>query len=99
MAFEKLGLNLKIDFSFGRVLPENLKQYKLAIHCGGCMADRQKYSRRIIKLEEAGVPVTNYGLAIAHSLGILERALSPFPTVLDAFRKAKHGQAANPALA
>lgn len=61
----KLGLKLKIDFSFGRVLPEDLSQYKLVIHCGGCMIDRQKYSRRTLKLKEAGVPVTNYGLFLS----------------------------------
>ena len=79
---EKLGLNLKIDFSFGRVLPENLKQYKLAIHCGGCMADRQKYSRRIIKLEEAGVPVTNYGLFLSwiHNARAAARVVKIFQT-------------------
>ena len=62
---EKSGLELKIDFSFGRVLPEDLSQYKFAIHCGGCMADRQKYGRRIVKLKEAGIPVTNYGLFLS----------------------------------
>ena len=62
---EKLGLKLKIDFSFGRVMPDDLSQYKLTIHCGGCMADRQKYGRRIVKLKEAGVPVTNYGLFLS----------------------------------
>lgn len=61
----KLDLELKIDFSFGRVMPGDLSVYKLAIHCGGCMVDRQKYSRRIIKLKEAGVPVTNYGLFLS----------------------------------
>lgn len=62
---EKLHLELKIDFSFGRVLPDNLKQYKLVIHCGGCMVDRQKYMRRIFKLREARVPITNYGLFLS----------------------------------
>lgn len=62
---EKLKLKLKIEFSFGRVMPDNLSQYKLAIHCGGCMAERQKYGRRILKLKEAGVPVTNYGLFLS----------------------------------
>ncbi len=61
----KLGLKLDISFSFGRVMPEDLGQYKLAIHCGGCMVDRQKYSRRISKLKEAGIPVTNYGLFLS----------------------------------
>ncbi|MDP3244216.1 MAG: GTPase [bacterium] len=62
---EKLGLKLNIAFSFGRVISENLNQYKLAIHCGGCMVDRQEYNRRIIKLKEAGVPITNYGLFLS----------------------------------
>lgn len=62
---KKLGLKLKIDFSFGRNMPEELGQYKLAIHCGGCMADRQKYERRIVKLKETGIPVTNYGLFLS----------------------------------
>ncbi|MDP3043753.1 MAG: GTPase [bacterium] len=62
---EKLGLKPKIDFSFGRVMPDDLSRYKLAIHCGGCMADRQKYGRRIIKLKEAGIPITNYGLFLS----------------------------------
>lgn len=59
---EKLGLKLRIDFSFGRVLPEDLSQYKLIIHCGGCMIDRQKFWRRMRKLKEFCVPMTNYGL-------------------------------------
>lgn len=77
---EKLGLKLKIVFSFGRVLPENLRQYKLAIHCGGCMAERQKYGRRVIKLREAGVPVTNYGLFLSwvHNPKAAERVVKIF---------------------
>lgn len=77
---EKLGLKLKIDFSFGRVMPEDLSQYKLTIHCGGCMADRQKYGRRIIKLKEAGVPVTNYGLFLSwiHNPGAAKRVTKIF---------------------
>ena len=77
---EKLGLELKIDFSFGCVMPEDLSQYKLAIHCGGCMADRQKYGRRIVKLKEVGVLVTNYGLFLSwiHNPGAVERVTKIF---------------------
>ena len=62
---EKLELELEIDFSFGRIMPNDLSRYKLAIHCGGCMAERKKYNQRIVKLKEAGVPVTNYGLFLS----------------------------------
>lgn len=63
---EKLNLDLNIDFCFGRPLEEeNLSAYKLALHCGGCMIDKQKYTQRINKLAEAGVPVSNYGLFLS----------------------------------
>ncbi|MBU4347214.1 50S ribosome-binding GTPase [Patescibacteria group bacterium] len=77
---EKLGLELKISFSFGRVMPEDLSQYKLAIHCGGCMIDRQKYSRRIFKFKEAKVPITNYGLFLSwiHNPKAVERVCKVF---------------------
>lgn len=76
----KLGLNLNIEFSFGRVMPDDLSLYKLAIHCGGCMIDRQRYTRRLLKLKEAGVPVTNYGLFLswAHNHNATERVLKIF---------------------
>jgi hypothetical protein len=47
------------------------------------MLNRREVLTRIIKCQAAGVPITNYGLAIAHSLGILKRALSPFPLVAE----------------
>lgn len=62
---EKLGLDLQIDFSFGRVFPENISEYKAVLHCGGCMIDRQKFARRIKKCEEVGVSITNYGLFLS----------------------------------
>ena len=46
---------------------------------------------RLIKAKAAGVPVTNYGLTIAYSLGIFERALEPFPAALEAYRTARSG--------
>jgi hypothetical protein len=46
------------------------------------MWNRRAMLTRILRCEEAGVPITNYGLAIAYSLGILERALGPFPQQL-----------------
>ncbi len=65
-----------------------LAAYDLVIHCGGCMWNRREMLSRILRCRRAGVPITNYGLSIAYSLGIFERALSPFPAALDAYRAA-----------
>lgn len=67
-----------IDHVHGRDYPENLKDYKLIIHCGACMLTRNEKLVRIQKAKEAGVPITNYGLAISHIHGVLKRVLSPF---------------------
>ncbi|MBQ3666945.1 MAG: [Elusimicrobiaceae bacterium] len=59
-------------------LPEDLASYKLAIQCGGCMATRTQILRRLEILQDAKVPVTNYGLAIAWCNGIFERVTEIF---------------------
>ncbi len=63
----------------GHDFPGALDSYKLVIHCGSCMLNRREVIARIMRCREAGVPITNYGVVIAYSLGILDRALSPFP--------------------
>ncbi|HOX27568.1 MAG TPA: [FeFe] hydrogenase H-cluster maturation GTPase HydF [bacterium] len=73
----------------GHDFPEDLSPYKLIIHCGGCMWNRREMLSRILHCRQAGKPITNYGLVIAYSLGIFERALEPFPAALDSFREAK----------
>ncbi len=65
----------------GQDFPDDLTPYQLVIHCGACMWNRRLMLNRILQCRRAGVPVTNYGLVIAYSLGIFERALRPFPTV------------------
>lgn len=74
--------NSRPDFSFtsGGDFPEadELKQYELIIHCGGCMLNEQEMTSRLERAEIAGVPVVNYGVAIAHMHGILKRSLEPF---------------------
>lgn len=79
----------KLDFvhAQGHDFPADLDTYKLVIHCGACTMNRREVLSRIARCEAAGVPITNYGLTIAFSLGIFERALSPFPAALDAFRR------------
>ncbi len=82
-----VGGDLTIDISSGRDYPDNLKEYKLVIHCGGCMITRREMLSRVGKAKEAGVPITNYGLAISVSQGVIKRVLSPFPAALDAFER------------
>jgi [FeFe] hydrogenase H-cluster maturation GTPase HydF len=81
----------KLDFTTlpGRDWPEDIAQYKLVIHCGACMWNRRQMLSRILECRKAGVPITNYGLVIAYSLGIFERALAPFPAALNAYKQAK----------
>ena len=74
--------------------PQDLSPYKLVIHCGACMWNRREMLSRILRCQQAGVPVTNYGLAIAYSLGIFERALEPFPAALELWRSAARNTAA-----
>jgi len=81
-----VGGPLRIEHCQGHDFPPDLGAFKLVIHCGGCMLNRREVLGRILRCRQAGVPVTNYGLVIAASLGILERALSPFPGVLELAR-------------
>jgi len=80
-----VGIDLEIDVYAGRDFPDNLSEYKLAIQCGGCMQNRREVLSRIEKCEAAGVPITNYGLCISQTQGVLRRVLSPFPAALDAY--------------
>ena len=83
----------KSDLEFthvqGQDFPEDLSPYALVIHCGACTFNRRGVLSRILQCERAGVPFTNYGVAIAFLHGILERALSPFPEALKAYRQMK----------
>ncbi|MDD5723160.1 MAG: 50S ribosome-binding GTPase [Syntrophales bacterium] len=73
---------VKIEYNFGREFQENddLKKYKLVIHCGGCMITPQKLSARIRDLENIGVPFTNYGLTLSYMQGqaALKKVLTPW---------------------
>lgn len=72
----------------GQDYPHDLAGYRLVIHCGGCVITRRHMLSRLETARLAGVPVTNYGVAISRLQGVLERALEPFPAALEAFRKA-----------
>jgi len=73
------GAKLEFVHVQGHDYPADLASYQLVIHCGACMFNRREMLMRIAQCRTAGVPITNYGLAIAYSLGIFERALRPFP--------------------
>jgi len=77
----------KLDFVTvqGKDFPADLTPYKLIIHCGGCTFNRKEMLNRILRAKAANVPITNYGLTIAFSLGIFERALKPFPAAWEAW--------------
>lgn len=74
----------KVGFSFtsGTEFPENLSEYALVVHCGGCMLNEKEMKARISRCKEQGVPITNYGIAIAQMHGILKRSVEPFPDIL-----------------
>jgi [FeFe] hydrogenase H-cluster maturation GTPase HydF len=84
-----VGGKLEIDTVQGHDFPEDVSPYKLIVHCGACMGNRREMLSRILACRRQGVPITNYGLTIAYSLGILERALSPFPGALEIYHQAK----------
>ena len=70
---KKVGDGLIVDVVSGTDFGKNLAEYALIIHCGGCMVNRAFVLSRIRAAEEAGVPITNYGVAIAKLTGILDR--------------------------
>jgi [FeFe] hydrogenase H-cluster maturation GTPase HydF len=81
----------KLEFTHvqGHDFPEDPSPYKLVVHCGACTVNRREVLSRIMRCRQAGVPFTNYGLTIAYSLGIFERALEPFPAALEVYRTAR----------
>jgi [FeFe] hydrogenase H-cluster maturation GTPase HydF len=83
------GGKLEMDMVQGHDFPEDLSPYALVVHCGACTFNRRAMLNRLLRCKRAGVPVTNYGLAIAYSLGIFERALEPFPAALEIVRTAR----------
>ena len=70
------GVNF--DIYSGHDFPADLKQYRLIIHCGACMLNRKEVLNRIYEAKSQGIPITNYGLAIAYLHNKLERALELF---------------------
>ena len=72
------GKDLTFEVASGKDFPKDLAKYALVIHCGGCMINRAFMLWRIEQAHAAHVPITNYGVAISETQGVLERVLSPF---------------------
>lgn len=76
------GFPPQVDFTQGGQFPEDLSPYRLIIHCGGCMLNETAMKSRLSIARDAGVPMTNYGVAIAEFNGTLKRSLEVFPEIL-----------------
>lgn len=74
---ERTGKNLVIETTSGADFPDSLEEYKLVIHCGGCMLSAREMVYRMKCAEDMNVPFTNYGIAIAYMKGILDRTIAP----------------------
>lgn len=77
------GLEPEFAFVSGTEFPDDLTGYDLIIHCGGCMLNEREMKNRQQMAQHQGVPMTNYGTAIAHMNGILERSLRVFDGIYD----------------
>lgn len=75
------GAKLHFSFTSGGDFPEDLSQFALIVHCGGCMLNETEMKHRIERASSAGIPIVNYGIAIAQIHGILKRSISPFSSV------------------
>ena len=73
------GKDIRFETSSGNEFPEDLSRYKLVIHCGGCMLPGREVLYRMKCAADQGVPITNYGIAIACMQGILKRSIAMFP--------------------
>ena len=73
---------INIETTSGLSFADDLSKYKMIIHCGGCMLNDREMRYRTKCAEDAGIPMTNYGTAIAYMKGILKRSLEVFPDIL-----------------
>jgi [FeFe] hydrogenase H-cluster maturation GTPase HydF len=76
------GKQLEFAFTSGGDFPEDLSPYRLVVHCGGCMLGGREMKYRQGCASDQGIPMTNYGVLIAHIQGILKRSIAMFPHLL-----------------
>ena len=77
MLRQRFGDGLRIDIVGGTDFPDDLSPYSLIIHCGACMFNRRYVLSRIAAARKQGIPITNYGIAIAWLKGILDKVALP----------------------
>ena len=82
-----VGGELEFIHYQGHDFPEQLDGADLVIHCGSCVHNRREMLSRIMRCRRAGCPISNYGMTIAFTLGIFERALQPFPAAMETYRR------------
>ena len=75
------------EFTSGIEFPDDVSSYKMVVHCGGCMLNEREIRYRMKCADDAGIPMTNYGIAIAQIHGILDRALRPFSALHAEWKK------------
>lgn len=80
---EYTGKEPVFEFTSGTEFPDDVTSYKMVIHCGGCMLNEREMKSRQGRAEQQSIPMTNYGTAIAHMNGILDRSLRIFQTKTD----------------
>lgn len=78
---EYTGKNIEFCFTSGNEFPEDVSDYQMVIHCGGCMLNERTVKSRIDRAWSQGVPATNYGILIAYLKGILPRTIQVFPSI------------------
>ena len=75
---EHAGADPDFEFCSGGDFPADLSGFDVVVHCGACMLGEPEVADRVARAEAAGVPIVNYGMAIAHMKGLLARSLEPF---------------------
>ncbi len=75
------GKNIEFEFTSGKGFPENLEEYALVLHCGGCMITEKEVMSRMEMAKEQVVPFTNYGILISYMNGILKKSVEVFPEI------------------
>jgi [FeFe] hydrogenase H-cluster maturation GTPase HydF len=86
--FPSCGAGVPPAGAAGTAAPQ-LRDYKLVVHCGACMWNRREMLTRMAACRRVGVPICNYGMTIAYTLGIFDRALAPFPDAMETYSDLK----------
>ena len=78
---EYTGKEVRIETTSGTEFPDDLSPYSLIVHCGGCMLNEREMKYRLSCARDQGIPMTNYGILIAYTQGILKKSVQVFPEI------------------